>query len=70
MKRIKNAMKQMKEMGTKRIVAIMKQEDGIGTIELILIMVVLIGLILIFKEQLNDLMQTIFDKISSQSGTV
>lgn len=47
-----------------------KDERGIGTVEMILILVVLIALVLIFKEQLTDLVNSIFDKISSQSNKV
>lgn len=45
-------------------------EDGMGTVEIILIMVVLIGLVIIFKKQLNDLVQKIFETITSESDTV
>ena len=38
--------------------------------ELILILVVLISLVLIFKEQLTKLVQNIFDKIVKQSNKV
>lgn len=34
------------------------------------IMVVLIGLVIIFKSQLTDLVQSIFDKITSESGRI
>ncbi|MCI8557698.1 MAG: hypothetical protein HFI19_08020 [Lachnospiraceae bacterium] len=47
-----------------------KEEDGIGVVEMILILVVLIGLVIIFKSQLTSLVNTIFDKITSQSGTI
>ncbi|MCL2050570.1 MAG: hypothetical protein FWG91_02395 [Lachnospiraceae bacterium] len=43
---------------------------GLGTIEIILILVVLIGLVVIFKDQLMDLIAKIFDAISTDSGTV
>ncbi|MCB7541910.1 hypothetical protein LIZ09_09480 [Tyzzerella nexilis] len=33
-------------------------------------MVVLIGLVIIFKSQLTDLVQSIFDKITSESGRI
>jgi len=46
------------------------EEDGIGTVEIILILVVLIGLILIFKEQLTTLVQNTFSNISNQAGTL
>lgn len=34
------------------------------------LMVVLIGLVIIFKSQLTDLVQSIFDKITSESGRI
>lgn len=43
------------------------RDEGITTIELVLILVVLIALVFIFKEQVTDLIETIFDKITSQS---
>jgi Flp pilus assembly pilin Flp len=48
----------------------MKEEKGIGVVEVILILVVLIGLVIIFKSQLTDLVQSIFDKITSESGRI
>ena len=47
-----------------------QEEDGIGVVEMILILVVLIGLVIIFKSQLTSLVNQIFDKITSQSGTI
>ena len=44
--------------------------EGIGVVEVILILVVLIGLVLIFKSQLTALVQTIFQKITSESSGV
>ena len=46
------------------------EEDGIGVVEVILILVVLIGLVLIFRSQLTSLIGTIFEKITSQSGSI
>lgn len=45
-------------------------EEGMGTVEVILIMVVLVGLVVIFKKQLNDLVKKIFQKISNDSNTI
>ena len=45
-------------------------ESGIGTVEIILILVVLIGLVIIFKSQLTSLVNSIFSKITSQSVTI
>jgi Flp pilus assembly pilin Flp len=46
------------------------EEDGIGVVEMILILVVLIGLVLTFKSKLTTLVGNIFDTITSKSGTV
>ncbi len=43
---------------------------GMGTVEIILIIVVLIGLVLIFKTQITELVQTVFDKIAVDSGSI
>lgn len=43
------------------------EEDGVGVVEVILILVVLIGLVIIFKSQLTNLVNSIFKKITSQS---
>lgn len=53
-----------------RMDAFMASEDGVGTIELVLILVVLIGLVIIFKKQINILLQNIFTEINSQSSSV
>ena len=47
-----------------------EDERGIGTVEMILILVVLIALVLIFKSKLTSLVNEIFDKITSQSRLV
>ena len=46
------------------------EEDGIGTVEMILILVVLIGLVLIFKSELTDLVNDIFKTINKKAGQV
>lgn len=45
-------------------------EQGIGVVEVILILVVLIGLVIIFKSQLTSLVNTIFEKITSESAGI
>ena len=53
-----------------RIEECLKDESGIGVVEIILILVVLIGLVIMFKTQLTELVQTIFNKITSESGKI
>ena len=53
-----------------RLKQVLQEEDGIGVVEGILILVVLIGLVLIFKSQLTSLVETIFEKITSESSGI
>ena len=47
-----------------------KYVAAITTIELVLILVILIALLLIFKEQLISLITTIFEKVTSESSGI
>ena len=47
-----------------------REEEAVGVVEIILILVVLIGLVIIFKSQLTSLVQTIFEKITSESSGI
>ncbi len=52
------------------LLAFLMEEDGVGVIEVVLILVVLIGLVIIFKGQINKLLDDIFKEINSQSKEV
>ena len=56
--------------GTRRMGEFFGDESGMGTVEIILIIVVLIGLVIIFKKQLTTLVNNVFKKITQDSGTV
>lgn len=47
-----------------------QEEDAVGVVEIILILVVLIALVLIFRDQLTAIVNNIFSKISKQSSSV
>ena len=47
-----------------RIKDFLMEEDGVGVVEVILILVVLIGLVLIFKKQITELVNSIFKTIN------
>lgn len=49
---------------------ILRDTSGISVIELLLILVVFIALVLIFKNQLIDLVNTIFQKITNESSGI
>ena len=45
-------------------------ESGVGVVEMILILVVLIGLVIIFKKQLTNLVNSIIETINSKAGSI
>ncbi len=45
-------------------------DEGIGVVEVILILVVLIGLVIIFQDQLTALVESIFSRITSESSRI
>lgn len=58
------------EIVKKELMAFLKEEDGVGVIEIVLILVVLIGLVIIFKKQITTLLNNVFKEINSQSKEV
>lgn len=58
------------KMGKNRDKKLRTNNCGMGTVEMILIIVVLIGLVLIFKTQIQELAGTIFEKISADSSAI
>lgn len=49
---------------------LMKDESGMGVVEVILIIVVLIGLVIIFQTQIKKVVDNIFKTITSKTGQV
>lgn len=54
----------------KEVKAFLMEEEGIGVIEVVLILVVLIGLVIIFKKQITTLLNNIFKEINNQAKGV
>ena len=57
-------------MMNKEIRAFLREEDGVGVIEVVLILVVLVGLVIVFKGQINTLLESIFSEINKQAKEV
>ena len=57
-------------MGQEFWTVLIKDELGIGVVEIILILVVLIALVLVFKEQIKELVDNIFKNIQKNSNSV
>ena len=53
-----------------RLREFIKEDDGIGVVEVLLILVVLIGLVIIFKKKITQLVNNIFDTITDQAGEI
>lgn len=54
----------------KNLKNLVREEDGMGTVEIILIIVVLVGLVIIFKDRITDLVNNIFDKITKETNKI
>ena len=46
------------------------EDDGMGTVAVILIIVVLVGLVIIFKEKITEVVNSIFTKITNQTKKI
>ena len=60
------AMKNYLRMRNEGLKDFLREEDGVGVVEVILILV----LVLIFKEQLNTLVESLFETINDKAGSV
>ncbi|WP_207654472.1 Flp1 family type IVb pilin [Lacrimispora amygdalina] len=60
----------MAELLNKQMADFIREEDGVGVIEIVLILVVLIGLVIIFKSNIKKLLDSIFVEINKQSKEV
>lgn len=47
-----------------------EDDRGVGVIEIVLILVILIGLVLIFKEEITDIMTNAFSKITGDANSI
>ena len=54
----------------KRSLSQLLDDQGVSVVEIILILVVLIALVMIFKKQLTSLVNSIFEKITSESAGI
>ncbi len=44
------------------------EEDGMGTVEVILIIVVLVGLVMVFRDNITEIVDSLFDKITNRTN--
>lgn len=48
----------------------MKEDEGMGTVEIVLIIVVLIALVAVFKDSIKKVVDTILKKISTNANKI
>lgn len=58
----------MKTENLKNLGHFLREEGGMGTVEVILIIVVLVGLVILFKDQITKIINNLFSKITTQTG--
>lgn len=47
-----------------------KNEEGIGVVEIVLILVILVALVVIFKDKITDIISNAFSQIDDGAGTI
>lgn len=57
-------------MKMKNLKNFIKEEDGMGTVEIVLIIVVLIALVAIFRDGIKSVLQTILKKIKKNANAI
>ena len=70
MEALKNKAKKLGENFIGGIKNFWNDESGMGTVEVILIIVVLIGLVIVFKTQISGLVEDIFSTIREETRAV
>ena len=59
---LKNAAKALQDFG--------REEEAVGVVEIILILVVLIALVVLFRDSLQDLVENILDRVTNSANTL
>lgn len=54
----------------KNLKRFMKEEDGMGTVEIVLIIVVLIALVAIFKDSIKKVVEKVLKTISTNANKI
>lgn len=54
----------------RNLLSFMREEDGMGTVEIVLIIVILIALVAAFKSSIETLVDNILSKIEESAGEI
>ena len=70
LKRLKDAVSSAVREAASDVREVVADEDGVGVVEIILILVVLISLVVIFKKQVTNIVKDILSKAASDDKGV
>lgn len=70
LKRLKDAVSSAVREAVSDVREVVADEDGVGVVEIILILVVLISLVVIFKKQVTNIVKDILSKAASDAKGV
>ena len=63
-------MDNLKESVQENVKAFAAEEDGVAVVEIVLILIVLVGLVVIFKTQLTTIVNKILKQVSSKADSL
>lgn len=63
---IKNILNKAKCIGTQYKASLCNDNRGIGSIEMVLLILVILGIIILFRDYIEALINTVFTKIDNQ----
>lgn len=52
------------------VMSFWNSEEGMGVVEVVLITIVLVGLVVVFKKQITDLVNSILSKMTNQANKI
>lgn len=67
---LQNVNKKSEEKRMKQFKNFLREEDGMGTVEIVLIIVVLIALVALFKEGIKTVVESILKKIKTNANNI
>ena len=70
MKKVQNKIMDLGKGLVRGVKNFWEDESGMGTVEVILIIVVLIGLVIVFKKEISDIVDDIFKAIRAETRAV
>lgn len=64
------SVKKVRDLAVKTAKQLINDESGMGVVEIVLIIIVLVGLVVLFKEQITSIVKTILSKMTAQINKI